>query len=127
MLKTMELTDFVELQLRSLCMTGKYIGLPYLISAVCRVVIDPEKISYLTKVLYREVAKEFGTTSAGVERAIRTAITANWDRGGREALNQLIGRQLVERPTNCEYIDMLAAHIRITTRFAQAEAAPKES
>lgn len=101
-------------------MTRKYLGMSYLVSAICRVVVEPDKIKFLTKVLYREIAKEFGTTAGAVERAIRTVITMNWEHGGREALNQMIGRHLIERPTNCEYIDIIAAHIRITAKFARA-------
>ena len=42
---------------------------------------DMDVINAVTKVLYPEVARKFGTTASRVERAIRHAIEVAWDRG----------------------------------------------
>lgn len=107
-----DLSDRVEQELRALCITGKYVGLPHLVSAIRRMVVAPDKVKRLTKELYPEVAREFHSSSYGVEHAIRTAINICWDRGGRETLDKMIGRHLTERPTNCEFIDQVANYIR---------------
>lgn len=109
-----DLSDYVEQELRRLCITGKYLGLPYLVSAVQRTVVDPNKVKNLSKELYCEVAQEFDASPHSVERAIRTAITVCWERGGRETLDKMIGRHLTERPTNCEFIDQVSNYIRRT-------------
>ena len=109
-----DLSDYVEQELRRLCITGKYLGLPYLVFAVQRTVVDPNKVKNLSKELYCEVAQEFDASLHSVERAIRTAIMVCWERGGREMLDKMIGRHLTERPTNCEFIDQVSNYIQRT-------------
>ena len=48
-------------------------------------------INAITKVLYPQVAKTFGTTPSRVERAIRHAIEVAWDRGDLETLQKYFG------------------------------------
>jgi two-component system response regulator (stage 0 sporulation protein A) len=48
-------------------------------------------INSVTKVLYPSVAKQYGTTSSRVERAIRHAIEVAWDRGDLDVLNSFFG------------------------------------
>ena len=107
-----DLSNLVERELRNLCITGKYHGLSYLVSAIQQVVITPAKVKKLTTELYPEIASEFYTSPSGVEHAIRTAIQACWDRGGRKTLDKMIGRHLIERPTNCEFMDQISSYIR---------------
>ena len=61
-------------------------GYQYLREAILIAVDDMEVINAVTKVLYPEVAKRFGTTASRVERAIRHAIEVAWDRGDLETL-----------------------------------------
>ena len=56
-------------------------GYQYLREAIIIAVNDMDVINAVTKVLYPEVAKRFGTTPSRVERAIRHAIEVAWDRG----------------------------------------------
>ena len=51
--------------------------------------LDAEKDIKLTY-LYFKIAKEYGTTAQGVERAIRHAIEVAWDRGDLETLQYWI-------------------------------------
>ena len=56
-------------------------GYQYLRESILIAVKDMEVINAVTKILYPEVAKRFGTTASRVERAIRHAIEVAWDRG----------------------------------------------
>lgn len=105
------LPDRVDRALRSLHITGKLDGLRYLVYAVSATVRDPDSTRYITKDLYPEIGKHFGVTAAAAERAMRTAIQAGWDRGGRETLDKMAGFHLTERPTNSEFLDIVAAYI----------------
>lgn len=58
------------------------------------------------------IAAEFSDKDTRVERAIRTAICACWDSYGRDELNKMAGYTLEKRPTNLEFIDLVAAYIR---------------
>ena len=70
----------------------------------------------ITKVLYPEIAKKFQTTPSRVERAIRHAIEVAWNRGNYETISKLFGytvHHLKSKPTNSEFIAMIADKIRM--------------
>ena len=106
-----ELGEYVERVLRSLHISGKLGGLKYLVYAVIATVRDPDSTRSITKELYPEIGKHFGVTAAAADRAMRTAIQAGWERGGRETLDKMAGFHLTERPTNSEFLDIVAAYI----------------
>ena len=86
-------------------------GYQYLREAIIIAVNDMEVINAVTKVLYPEVAKRFGTTPSRVERAIRHAIEVAWDRGDLETLQKYFGYTVSNakgKPTNSEFIAMIA-------------------
>ncbi|MBR6825574.1 MAG: sporulation transcription factor Spo0A, partial [Oscillospiraceae bacterium] len=66
-------------------------GYQYLREAIMIAVKDMDVINAITKVLYPQVAKTFGTTPSRVERAIRHAIEVAWDRGDIDTLNSYFG------------------------------------
>ena len=73
----------------------------------------------MTKVLYPEVAKRFGTTASRVERAIRHAIEVAWDRGDLETLQKYFGYTVSNvkgKPTNSEFIAMIADRLQLQQR-----------
>lgn len=75
-----------------------------------------EIINGVTKVLYPAIAKKNGTTASRVERAIRHAIEVAWDRGDVDILNSYFGytiHNLRGKPTNSEFIAMIADKIRL--------------
>jgi two-component system response regulator (stage 0 sporulation protein A) len=91
-------------------------GYAYLRKAIMLSVIEPEMINSVTKVLYPEVAKAFGTTPSRVERAIRHAIEIAWDRGDVEVLGAYFGYTINTgrgKPTNSEFIAMIADRLRL--------------
>lgn len=92
-------------------------GYQYLRTAIMMVIKDPSVIEFITKILYPSIAKKFQTTPSKVERAIRHAITVAWSRGNVELLNELFGYTVSAekgKPTNSEFIALVADHIRIT-------------
>lgn len=104
----------VELALRQLHITGKLVGLRYLVYAIAETVKDPNRTQLITKDMYPEIAQKFGTKDTRVERAIRSAINTCWRNNSREKLNQMAGYHLEKCPTNIEFIDLVATYIRYT-------------
>lgn len=100
--------------LRSLQIPGTLHGHQYLITAISQTVIDPTRVLYITKDLYQDLARQYKSTASGIERDIRHSIKRCWARGGREALDQVAGIHLSQRPTNSEFIDLVANYIRST-------------
>ena len=91
-------------------------GYQYLREAIMIAVEDMEVINAVTKVLYPEVAKRFGTTPSRVERAIRHAIEVAWDRGDLETLQKYFGYTVSNakgKPTNSEFIAMIADRLQL--------------
>lgn len=91
-------------------------GYQYLRDAIMMTVKDMNIINAITKVLYPTVARHYDTTSSRVERAIRHAIEVAWDRGDVETLQKFFGytvSQTKGKPTNSEFISMLADKLRL--------------
>lgn len=96
-------------------------GYQYLRDAIMITVSDMDVINAVTKVLYPEVAKRFGTTASRVERAIRHAIEVAWDRGDLETLQKYFGYTVSNakgKPTNSEFIAMIADRLQLQMRQA---------
>lgn len=97
-------------------------GYQYLREAIILTINDMEMINAVTKVLYPEVAKKFGTTPSRVERAIRHAIEVAWDRGDIEVLQKFFGytvSNIKGKPTNSEFIAMIADCLSLRRKQAQ--------
>ena len=91
-------------------------GYSYLREAIQMVFEDIELLGSVTKILYPEIAKKFNTTPSRVERAIRHAIEVAWNRGNYESISSMVGytvHHLKSKPTNSEFIAMIADKIRI--------------
>lgn len=91
-------------------------GYQYLREAIILTINDMDAINAVTKILYPEVARKFGTTPSRVERAIRHAIEVAWDRGDVETLQKFFGYTvsgIKGKPTNSEFIAMIADHLSL--------------
>ena len=91
-------------------------GYQYLREAILIAVEDMDVINAVTKVLYPEVAKRYGTTASRVERAIRHAIEVAWDRGDLETLQKYFGYTVSNvkgKPTNSEFIALIADRLQL--------------
>lgn len=94
-------------------------GYQYLREAIMMAVEDIDMLNAITKVLYPTIAKRFQTTPSRVERAIRHAIEVAWSRGKMETLDALFGYTINTgkgKPTNSEFIALIADRIRLLYR-----------
>ncbi len=94
-------------------------GYQYLREAIMMSVEDTEMLNSITKILYPTIAKKFQTTPSRVERAIRHAIEVAWSRGRMETLDALFGYTINTgkgKPTNSEFIALIADRIRLSYR-----------
>ena len=89
-------------------------GYQYLRSAVSMCVQDMELDCSVTKLLYADVGKMDQTTDEKIERGIGNAIEVCWGRGNDELFEEMFGFcSEYTRPTNSEYIAVVADYIRI--------------
>lgn len=98
-------------------------GYQYLRSSILMAVKDMEILDSITKQLYPAIAEQYGTTSSRVERAIRHAIEVAWGRGKTDTMHELFGYTLHQgkiKPTNSEFIALIADKIRLETKIKTA-------
>ncbi len=96
-------------------------GYQYLREAIMMVVKDIDVINQITKSLYPQIAQKFSTTPSRVERAIRHAIEVAWGRGQQEAVESIFGYTISAskgKPTNSEFIAMIADKLRLELKSA---------
>lgn len=80
---------------------------------------DVDLLGSITKILYPDIAKQYETTASRVERAIRHAIEVAWNRGNIDAITALFGYTISvakSKPTNSEFIAMVADKLRLENR-----------
>ena len=91
-------------------------GYLYLRTAIIMAVENMDVLNAVTKQLYPDIAKEYGTTDTRVERAIRHAIEVAWERGNIDIIHELFGYTIQAdkgKPTNSEFIALVADRIRL--------------
>jgi len=94
-------------------------GYLYLRESIIMVVEEIELLGSITKVLYPRIAEKYDTTPSRVERAIRHAIEVAWSRNNADIIKKLFGYTIKAekgKPTNSEFIAMLADHIRLNNK-----------
>lgn len=94
-------------------------GYLYLREAIALVYNNVDILGSITKVLYPEIARTYGTTSSRVERAIRHAIEIAWVRGNVDAISDIFSYTISynkSKPTNSEFIAMIADRLRLEHR-----------
>ena len=96
-------------------------GYQYLREAIIMVVNDIDVINQITKSLYPKIADKFDTTPSRVERAIRHAIEVAWGRGQQDVVENIFGYTISAakgKPTNSEFIAMIADKLRLELKSA---------
>ena len=96
-------------------------GYQYLREAIIMVVNDIDVINQITKQLYPDIAHKYGTTPSRVERAIRHAIEVAWGRGQTDTVESIFGYTVSAakgKPTNSEFIAMIADKLRLEMKTA---------
>lgn len=101
--------------LDDLGMSPRLRGRRYAAQAVAMVACAPWLLSQMQDGLYPLLAEQFATTPAAVERALRTAVESAWLGGNLSAIQRLFGLSVDAdrgKPTNAEFLAMLAQHVR---------------
>ena len=96
-------------------------GYQYLREAIIMVVNDIDVINQITKSLYPKIANRFNTTPSRGERAIRHAIEVSWGRGDQKIVENIFGYTISAakgKPTNSEFIAMIADKLRLELKSA---------
>lgn len=99
-------------------------GYLYIREAIAMVYHNIEILGNITKVLYPEIARKFNTTSSRVERAIRHAIEVAWVRGNIDAISDIFSYTISyhkSKPTNSEFIAMIADRLRLIHKRERRE------
>ena len=97
------------------------VGHPYVIRAILLVMGDRLYINNITFGLYPQLAVEFDTTPARVERAIRHLIEVTWCRGDLDILDKYFGNTVSAsrgKPTNGDFIARMANVVKSKMRTA---------
>ena len=95
-------------------------GYTYLLEGIYRVLDDRSSLQGVTKILYPDLAKHFGTTPQCVERSIRTAVSKGWKTVSAESRRAYFGDifdSLARTPSNIRFITAIADFIDL--RFAR--------
>ncbi|MBR5108674.1 MAG: hypothetical protein IK099_00640 [Clostridia bacterium] len=90
-------------------------GKNYICQAVSVLACAPQLGASYSGMLYPLIAARCGTSSSAVEKAVRTAIEHTWLHGDLGAIQNLFGYSVdAERgkPTNAEFLSMLAGHVQ---------------
>ena len=96
--------------LYQLGVTANYTGFFYTACAVSLCAEQPDRLLLVTKWLYPEVAKRYGTNWKAVERNIRTVSCIIW-REKRPLLEELAHRHLEQKPRNAQLLAILASSL----------------
>lgn len=96
--------------MRKLGANSKYKGYFFAADAICMTMNYQNKPLRITKDIYPHLAKKYKTTSINIEHNIRTLVNVCWE-GNRELLEEIAGYSLSYKPTNSEFIDMMAYYL----------------
>ena len=97
--------------IRKLGATSKYKGYYFVAEAIRMTMEFQERPMKITKDIYPSLARKFRSTPMNVEHDIRTIINVCW-MANREMMSEIAGYTLNYRPTNSEFIDMLAYYLK---------------
>ena len=93
--------------LMKLGITPNYVAFSQTACALKLIRGNPDALQLVTKCLYPDVAKQFGTNWKAVERNIRSAADIAW-RCNPKLVTNLAGYPLMERPKAAQFIAILS-------------------
>lgn len=108
--------------LRLIGIGPRYRGHRFLVLAVELAMREGAEDLLVTKTIYPEVARAFQTSWQCVERNIRTVVRHAWEMPDHRYLDALAGHHLESRPSNGEFIRMLAGLLRDAARDSRVGA-----
>ena len=89
----------------------QYKGYFFVAEAVKISMGDQYKPLRITKDIYPYLARKYRSTPTNIEHDIRTMVNVCWE-GNKKLLDEIAGYPLEYKPTNSEFIDMLAYYLR---------------
>ncbi|MFQ9591007.1 MAG: sporulation initiation factor Spo0A C-terminal domain-containing protein [Ruminococcus sp.] len=96
--------------IRKLGATSKYKGYYFVAEAIRMTMEFQERPMKITKDIYPKLAKKFKSKPSNIEHDIRTIVNVCWE-NHRERLEEIAGYPLEYRPTNSEFVDMIAFYL----------------
>ena len=97
----------IQWLLHCLGVTENYTGFFPTVYAIQLAIRDPDRLALVTKLIYPDVARQFGTNWKAVERNMRTMVSAIWANNPL-LLCELAGRQLSGKPKNSTFLAIVA-------------------
>lgn len=97
----------IQRLLRCLGATENYTGFSHTVYAVQLSIDRPDRLRLITKQLYPDVARYYGTNWKAVERNIRTIVSLVWANNPL-LLSELAGFPLTDKPNNACFLSILA-------------------
>ncbi len=102
--------EYIYVIIRQLGATSKYKGYFYTAEAVELAMKSQERPFRITKDVYPRLATKYKVSAMSVEHDIRTLINVCWE-SNKSRLDEIAGYNMTYRPTNSEFIDMLAYYV----------------
>lgn len=96
--------------IRKMGVTSKYKGYCYVAEAINMEMATRHDSMKITKDIYPYLAKKFNSTPTNIEHDIRTVVNICWETNKKE-LDKIAGYTLIYKPTNSEFIDILAYYL----------------
>lgn len=116
-----DVEETVRAALTDLGIPEHILGHRYLVFALKMVIAEPDALKAMTKEVYYDTAKEFGTTWTRVERAMRHAIEVGFERTPDRVLVSYFGNTVSltrGNPTNKEFLARVSNVIRARMKGA---------
>ena len=101
--------------IRRLGANSKYKGYFFVAEAVKISMGDQYKPLRITKDIYPYLARKYRSTPTNIEHDIRTMVNVCWE-GNKKLLDEIAGYPLEYKPTNSEFIAMIADKINMNRR-----------
>ncbi len=114
------LAEDISTVLRDMGLPAHLKGYRFARDAIELAVRDPSVMQNVTKGVYSCLGERFETLPANIERAMRNAIEVAWDRGDMDEMQKIFGYTVSTtkgKPTNSEFIAMIANHLRLRTKY----------
>lgn len=96
--------------LQTLGGTANYAGFFQTAYAISLAAKDPEKLQFVTKLIYPDVAVKYKTSCDSVEKNIRKIIQLMWERTP-DALSKIAGYEIDKVPVVSEFLAILTLHL----------------
>lgn len=96
--------------IRKLGVTANYKGYYYVADAIQLAMSAQNQPIRITKDIYPYLATKYRTTALNIEHNIRTVVNVCWETN-RNAIAEIAGFPLNDKPTNSEFVDMVAYYL----------------